>query len=187
MGAVVALLLVVAGVAAGALKRHRLNTDLAKALDRETGYPSRPDLTEVRELLAKGADVNTRGPVTGRTPLIAVLSYGATADAKQLVARGADVNASDKEGHTPLLAAVIHLDVDLVRLLLHRGADATAKVRGCGPLYFANAGVWLNGDGDLPGSAPPERMRDVMRRYRAIVPLLKRAGATDKGRLMEID
>jgi ankyrin repeat protein len=57
---------------------------------------------------------------------------GDLAAAKLLLERGADVNAIDHRGYTPLIFAA-HYDgdaVELVRLLLSRGADIDAKAEG---------------------------------------------------------
>ena len=50
----------------------------------------------------------------------------AVACAQKLVARGADINAKNKEQETPLLIAVRHGQVDLARYLIEQGADVSA-------------------------------------------------------------
>jgi ankyrin repeat protein len=45
-----------------------------------------------------------------------------------LLERGADVDASNKAGWTPLIAAVLSGHTEVVRLLLERGADPHAAV-----------------------------------------------------------
>lgn len=47
--------------------------------------------------------------------------------ARVLIANGADVNATDKFGQTPLHAAVGSGRIDLVELLISRGAAINAK------------------------------------------------------------
>ncbi len=56
-----------------------------------------------RFLLERGADVNSRDPETGETPLMAAV--GSLDSFKLLLARGADVNATDHSGRSALWAA----------------------------------------------------------------------------------
>jgi uncharacterized protein len=49
--------------------------------------------------------------------------------ARILLARGVDVNATDKSGRTPLFGAVARGDTATVRMLLDRGASAKVKTR----------------------------------------------------------
>lgn len=53
----------------------------------------------------------------------------------RLLSEGSDVNAADYSGLTPLHAAAARDSVDVVRLLLERGADPDAPVaNGSSPL-----------------------------------------------------
>eukprot|EP00727_Mastigamoeba_balamuthi_P006173 m51a1_g2175 putative ankyrin repeat-containing protein (759) ;mRNA; f:77335-80720 len=56
-----------------------------------------------------------------------------------LIARGADVNARNKEGETPLHRAVLNTAIRLmlVERLLARGADATIVTKGGAPVHYA--------------------------------------------------
>ncbi|HKQ53848.1 MAG TPA: ankyrin repeat domain-containing protein [Pyrinomonadaceae bacterium] len=91
------------------------------------------DLANIRDLLARGADVNVRDK-GGMTPLALDIDEvpdeaTATAIAKTLIAAGADVNLKDKTDTTPLQLAVYQFEDrkgELVRVLLEAGADANA-------------------------------------------------------------
>jgi ankyrin repeat protein len=94
---------------------------------------------EVKELLARGADINVRD-LQGRTPLIWV---GRSADAgaiiDELVAAGANVHAVSKGGTTPLINAVEGDSRDAVRALLLHGANPSAPdAAGRTPLMMSD-------------------------------------------------
>jgi ankyrin repeat protein len=77
-------------------------------------------------------------PTLAESPLADLIENGDRASALELVERGADVNAAQADGATPLLWAVYHLDVPLVRTLLEHGANADATNRyGSSPLSEA--------------------------------------------------
>ena len=58
---------------------------------------------------------------------------------KSLVSNGADVNAKDDDGYTPLnLAVRRHYNLELVKFLVSQGADVNVKDKhGCTPLHEA--------------------------------------------------
>jgi ankyrin repeat protein len=66
----------------------------------------------VKKLLAKGADVNTKEPQRGRTPLHIAALRGRLKAAELLIAAGADLNAKDNGGRTPLWFARDKYKVD---------------------------------------------------------------------------
>uniref|UniRef100_A0A1I7TCN0 ANK_REP_REGION domain-containing protein n=1 Tax=Caenorhabditis tropicalis TaxID=1561998 RepID=A0A1I7TCN0_9PELO len=59
----------------------------------------------------------------GRTAIQIAADYGQTAVMEYLISIGADVQAKDKYGITPLLSAVWEGHYDAVKLLLQHGAD----------------------------------------------------------------
>jgi ankyrin repeat protein len=88
----------------------------------------------VRALIEKGADVEALlGGKKGEdfpSPLHLAL-YRAKPDiAKMLIEAGADVNAKNKSGLTPLMRAALSEQVEIVRLLIARGADVNAREDG---------------------------------------------------------
>jgi ankyrin repeat protein len=98
-----------------------------------------------RVLLAQGAELNAREP-EGISPLLLAIFNGHYDFAAILIERGADVNLADESGRTPLYQAIDmrrlefiagrpapewtdKLDtLDMVKLLLARGADPNAKL-----------------------------------------------------------
>jgi ankyrin repeat protein len=72
------------------------------------------------------------------SPLADAIQNGNRAVALELIADGADVNAAQGDGATPLHWAVYRLDAELVELLLDRGANADVANRyGSSPLAEA--------------------------------------------------
>jgi len=104
----------------------------------------------VKLLIAKGADVNVTDN-RGRTPLAMarqgkhaevvnilrqhgakeslhdVMPAGDINQIKRLISEGADVNAKDGKGQTPLHVAVLNGRKDIVELLIANGADINVK------------------------------------------------------------
>ncbi len=79
-------------------------------------------------LLEAGAELDAPSRNTMRvTPLHAAAASRHVAICRTLVERGADVNAVQRAGFTPLMAAAENGDGELVELLLAAGADATRR------------------------------------------------------------
>lgn len=81
-----------------------------------------------KALVAAGADVTAkRGgsgwPRAGWTALHYCAGYGFTELVKPLIERGADINALDDEGKTPLRVAIESAQQEVADLLLSRGAE----------------------------------------------------------------
>ena len=81
----------------------------------------------VRMLLDHGADAGWVDPFTGITALHVVVRRRDLDAAEALLDAAAAVDAVDKHGNTPLMISVDShppIDVDVVRLLIERGASA---------------------------------------------------------------
>ena len=87
----------------------------------------RPEVVDY--LIGKGADVSA----VAKNPMQVTALHSAVADgghagiARALVAAGADVNAKQRHGWTPLHGAAHSGDRELVELLLARGADPSVR------------------------------------------------------------
>jgi len=113
------------------------------------------DLEACQALLAAGADVNIPS-ADGSTPLMVAAGLGmwyvgedggslpgqedeATAVVKLIVEKGANVNAVNQMGETPLHGAAFRGVNDIAQLLIDKGAKLDAKdMRGWTPLFVAN-------------------------------------------------
>jgi Raf kinase inhibitor-like YbhB/YbcL family protein len=74
-----------------------------------------------------------------------IVVTGTIADARAAIAKGADVNAKDADGVTPLMRAASAGRADMVSLLLSRSADANAKTTGgVTPLMMASLGGYVS-------------------------------------------
>lgn len=109
------------------------------------------DVAAVKELLARGADVNCKdeeGVIemglgdlkikVGFTPLLYASAGGHAAVARVLLDHDADADAADSEGYTPLIVASVLGFGAVVEMLLGAGADvAYANELGETALHFA--------------------------------------------------
>lgn len=90
------------------------------------------DLSKVEEMIKDSPDlVNAKATDSfnlGRTPLHIAAIYGKKAVAEFLLAKGAEINATEqKGGATPLWWAACHGEKEIVELLLAKGAEVNAK------------------------------------------------------------
>jgi len=76
----------------------------------------------------------TLGTAYAQSPLADAIQNGHRLEAQALIDEGADVNAAQGDGTTPLHWATYKIDVPLVQQLLERGANAAA-VAAASPQY----------------------------------------------------
>ncbi|XP_018409106.1 PREDICTED: ankyrin repeat domain-containing protein 12 isoform X2 [Nanorana parkeri] len=99
----------------------------------------RGDLSQVKELIRLGANVNVKD-FAGWTPLHEACNMGCYEVAKILVAAGADVNTQGLDDDTPLHDAASSGHRDIVKLLLRHGGNAfQANKHGARPIDVADS------------------------------------------------
>ncbi|HVQ12148.1 MAG TPA: ankyrin repeat domain-containing protein [Vicinamibacterales bacterium] len=86
-----------------------------------------PDVDKVRLLVARGADVKSRGAAGTDALTIAAAHYGTSASLRALLDAGADLQPPERARHSPMQYAAMSGDIESVRLLLVRGAEASAE------------------------------------------------------------
>lgn len=92
----------------------------------------------MKHLMLAATGVMAVGPALADSPLADALQKGRRDVALELIAKGADVNAAQPDGSTPLHWAAYKLDKELVQKLLDRGAKTDATNRyGSSPIAEA--------------------------------------------------
>lgn len=103
-------------------------------------YVENGDKVVVELFLIAGKSPNLR---VSEEPILSIAAVkGHEEIVKLLIAKGADVNAKDKDGWTPLMSAVSISNVEIVKILLNKGAGVNAAItdgrfRGATPLTIA--------------------------------------------------
>ena len=96
----------------------------------------------MRILIANEANVNARC-----TPLVISAECGNIKAAQLLIAEGADVNATDKDGDTPLHASLAKNHFEVAKLLLNHEADVNVRnKKNATPLHFL---IYNSGDQEM--------------------------------------
>jgi ankyrin repeat protein len=109
-------------------ERNRLTKELQLVLD--LGQQQETPANKVMSLIRRDADVNTVGP-WGRTPLMIVSAYGTRTQVRELLLRGAEVDARDVDGNSALMDVAESPDVQgVVQELIAAGAEVNARDHG---------------------------------------------------------
>jgi ankyrin repeat protein len=90
------------------------------------------DATKVRKLLDQGESANSKHRLTGWSALIAACYSGQIDVVRMLIQAGADVNARDKTGGTPLFKAATVRDDSNIPELLNRKAQIIRELLKAG-------------------------------------------------------
>ena len=166
------------------------NSTSGQSLRRDAAAPRRDQRqrSDLERLLSAGADVNAALP-DGETALMTAARGGSVAAVKLLLARGADVDASEAwKGQTALMWAAAENHADVVRVLIAGGADPNARSMGgvFTPFLFAVRGgqidaarVLLDAGADVNEYARPtgparSRWRSMNAHYELAAMLLDR-------------
>ena len=100
----------------------------------------------LKPLIVLGADPND--PVADQ-PLLALINHGDTAAVEYLLDAGADINALHSyHCETPVVRAIRNQNLEIVKLLIERGADLGIEL--CG--YHGNALEWAYAAGGYTGT-----------------------------------
>ncbi len=160
------------------------------------------DLAQVKHLLARGADINERDSRRDTPLMVAVQSYQPTPHQVELVRclleKKADLHLTNASGYTPLMVALnaggnsVKVQMAIVNLLLARGVNVNAGVRGWTALHLAaggshvevvrrllQAGANVNAR-DLPAQWTPLLIACARRGSLGVVNMLLEAGADTK-------
>lgn len=124
-------------IALGMLRLYRGSTDTQKRWRKEFEAALKTeDLSKVEQLVEKGLNVKQAMDHHGKTALMLATSPEI---AQFLLKNGADVNATDEDGMTPLMEAARHKRTEVVRVLIAAGADLNirSKIYGTPAIVLA--------------------------------------------------
>ena len=95
------------------------------------------NMAELRRLIALGADPKTRARISGETALHVAAFEGDMDLVRTLIASGADVNAADEFGATPISRAALRGRAEIMEVLHAAGADISRRRGVENPLRMA--------------------------------------------------
>jgi len=119
-------------------KKHTKKGGVNPAAKREAFISAeKGDLGYIKWILNNGYDVNEKEPLKEATLLHYASHNGHIDLVKLLIERGADVNAKDIKGYTPLFAASARGHREVAEILLDNGANVHEDPTKLNPLYAA--------------------------------------------------
>lgn len=98
----------------------------ARELSELTPYLDLNTTEEFKSLVTSEDDANARRPDNNKTILMYAVWVGNEAAVEHLISKGADVNAKDSKGATPLLLAIFKDHTQIALSLIDHGADVNA-------------------------------------------------------------
>ena len=87
------------------------------------------NIEAVKQHLAAGTDVNVKGGFADGTPLHYAAANGHKEIAELLIEKGADLNAKDEDGGTPLDVAIQFKELETVDLLRKHGGKTAEELK----------------------------------------------------------
>ena len=104
---------------------------------RATEAAWRGDTRAMRDLLARDPSLATTPGCTGGAPIHLAASMGHADIVRLMIDQGASVDASDRDGVTPLLSALVGRQNGVVAMLIAKGADVNRGSKNTTPLILA--------------------------------------------------
>ena len=108
----------------------------------------------IRKLIALGADINAKNEIDGYTPLHEAVESGILKTVKLLVKLGAEIESLDNNEFTPLLLAISHKKIKIIKFLISQGANPTLTT-----ITGYNAFDLIAEDADY-GSDDPDQIKE---------------------------
>jgi ankyrin repeat protein len=90
-------------------------------------------------LIDAGAKLEYQGKYPSKTPLGYAVWKDEEIATKTLINRGANVNSTNKYGETPLIIAIEHQNLTIIKLLVENGANTKKAYKGKTPLRYAQS------------------------------------------------
>ncbi len=98
----------------------------------------------VRKIIANGTDIDIRDPQGGDTALIMAAFWGRESMVKTPLSLGANINAQNENGSTPIFWAISQNHRSVVSILIDNHADLSLKTDGRSLLHCAALGGELS-------------------------------------------
>ncbi len=140
-----------------------------------------PDVDKVRLLIERGAEAKSRSAAKTDALTIAASHHGSIASIRALLEAGAEAQPAERVRRTPLQYVAMSGDIDAVRLLLSRGAEASSEALS-EAVTFGHADVvrvLVDAGADVQGTASSGINLlhwAVITNRAAVIPVLIKAG-----------